>query len=386
MPPFKDEQILLIAPGSQTTLAQLGLPESFTPARLRFRSRMFPADKAGEYEPNKVRRKQQKHASLANGAGTQDGAPTAGESDNEAAYEEDPISEDGAVWPIEGGRVTDWPCFFALIEHIYMSINPSFHTPILLLTPPVWTPREHEKITQFFFEKFKTPAFGLMDSAMATAWAYGLHTATVVDMGLAKTDVTAISEFIAHDVGRATAVPDCGGEALTQRLFELLGPQGLTRDMCEQLKRNPICEVLPLGASLPGPEKDGAFNPASAASTGANGSGPDQRTSAGALGDAPRGPGPDTEVGEETNEDEDNEGILDVASIVTSGKMSEYLAKKEREKAERAAAKKKGGDAAAAAARPARLPNSRRERNTFVYEDHALLDALKNMNMNGEKM
>lgn len=34
MPPFKDEHVLVIAPGSQTCLAQLGLPESLTPAKL----------------------------------------------------------------------------------------------------------------------------------------------------------------------------------------------------------------------------------------------------------------------------------------------------------------------------------------------------------------
>ena len=36
------------------TLAQLGLPETFTPARLRFPTRMFPAEKKGEYEPYRI--------------------------------------------------------------------------------------------------------------------------------------------------------------------------------------------------------------------------------------------------------------------------------------------------------------------------------------------
>lgn len=395
MPPFKDEQIIIIAPGSETTTAQLGLPESFTPARLRVRSRMFLAEKDGEWEPYKVRRrtdKTERNPVLQEEAEEiNDMKKTFGEpEDDEIIYEEDPVSEEGAVWPISEGGITNWPCFFALMTHVYNTLNPPFHTPILLIAQPAWTPREHEKLTQFFFEKFKTPAFGLMDSAIATAWAYGVHTATVVDVGRDKVDVTAVSEFIPHGIGRVVALPNCGGEAMTERLLEILRSKGFTREMCEQLKRSAICEILPVGVRLPGtsdsPAQQVITNPAAAASTGATGSGPGRRESAAALGMVPRGPRPDTEIGEEQNGDDENEGVLDVASIVAGGKMNEYLARKEREKQEKAAAKKKGAETAPVQARPVRLPNSKRERNTFMYEDHALLDQLKSMNLGSKGM
>jgi len=59
--------------------------------------------------------------------------------------------------------------------------------------------------------------------------------------------------------------------------------------------------------------------------------------------------------------------------------MSEYLAQKEKEKQEKAAAKqKKPADGAQQQVnKPARLPNAKRNRNTFVYEDFALHDAMK---------
>ncbi|KAK7191281.1 hypothetical protein DPSP01_008351 [Paraphaeosphaeria sporulosa] len=390
MPPFKDEQIIIIAPGSETTVAQLGLPESFTPARLRVRSRMFPAEKPGEWEPYKIRRRNEKPDAPA--AAPQDGAPEGSESkttgaEDDVVYEEDRVSEEGAVWPIQEGKIVDWSCFFALITHVYNALNPPFHTPILLIAQPVWTPKEHEKLTQFFFEKFKTPAFGLMDAALASSWAYGVHTATVVDVGKDKVDVTAISEFIPHVQGRTSSLAGCGGEALTQSLFAKLASRSWSREMCEQLKKSPICEILPVGTPLPGTkeasEEETITNPAAAASTGAPGSGP---AAAASIGTIPRGPGADTEVGDN---DADEEGVLDVASIVTGGKMEEYLAKKEREKQEKANAKKKGGADAAAAAnanKPVRLPNSRRERATFFYEDHRLLDNLKNMNLGSERL
>jgi len=349
---------------------------------------MFPAEKEGEWEPFKVRRvnnnalPQRPVESAEEAHEIQEMKKSLGEpDDDEIIYEEDHVTEEGAVWPIQQGRIVNWPCFFALITHVYNFLNPPFHTPILLITQPAWTPREHEKLTQFFFEKFKTPAFSLMDSALAAMWAHGVPTATIVDVGKDKTDVTAISEYIPHNVGRVIGLPT-GGEAMTLRLLEKLKSKGFNRDMCEQLKKNYICEILPAGVPLPGGESNGQeeviTNPAANASTCATGSGP---TGAATIGTGPRGPGADTEVGEEATADDENEGVLDVASIVAGGKMNEYLARKEKEKQEKALAKKKGVEPAATAAKPIRLPNSKREKATFLYEDHVLLDTLKGMNL-----
>lgn len=347
---------------------------------------MFPAEKEGEWEPYKIREKiAPRYTHRSNGGVGEDKESEANEEDA-IKYEEDLMSDEGAVWPIQEGRITNWSCFFALITHVYNSLSPPFHTPILLIAEPVWTPREHEKLTQFFFERFKMPAFALMDAAVATTYAYGLHTSTIVDIGKDKADVTAITDFMPHNSGRAISLPNCGGETMTQRLHELLSSKDFTRDMCEQLKKSPVCEILPAGTPLPGSSESPiqeklVGNPAAAASTGAADSGPERR---GSIGIVPRGPGPDTEVGDEQNDD-DNEGVLDVANIVTSGKMSEFLAKKEKEKQEKAATKKKGVEAALAQSKPTRLPNSKRERNTFMFEDLSLLDSMKNMELNGQK-
>ncbi|KAF7191981.1 SWI/SNF and RSC complexes subunit arp9 [Pseudocercospora fuligena] len=379
MPPFRDDQIFIIAPGSQTTLAQLGLPESFTPARYRLRSRMFPGENEGEYEPIKIRRKEK----------PANGATTSGTNGEEPEWEEDRISEEGAIWPIQNGTIVDWQCFYALLEHVHNTVNPPFHTPILLIGEPVWTHKEYEKVAQFIFEKFKTPALAMMDSAVATVYAYGIPTATVVDVGLNKADITCVVDFMLQDVGRGIAVEACGGNAMTERLMELLkGRKGFTRDVCEQLKKSSICEVLPPDAEVPDTDApETVVNPAAAASTGADGAAPGQRKPS-IAGDRPRGPGPGTEVGEEKKL-EDDEGVLDVASIVTSGNMTEYLAQKEKEKQEKAAAKQRKASEAGPAAqanRPARLPNAKRSRNTFIYEDFALHDAMKKAGKSAQEL
>ena len=363
---------------------------------------MFPAEKKGEWEATRIRERKSTNTSNKNEAnghddgditmgeasGTVDGQAAAEEQDDDPKFEEDPTSEEGAVYPLRDGRVVDWPCFFALFTHIYNTMSPPFHTPILVISQPAWTAQDHESLTQFIFEKFKTPAFCLMDSALAVCYACAAPTATVVDVGYGKCDVTAVNEFLVSDLGRGSALPGCGGEAMTQRLFELLGGKGLSSDACEQLKKSPICEILPPGTEMPAEAEVNASvsNPAAAASTGASGSGAGQRGSIAAQGGAPRGPGVNTEVGDadedrEFKEGEDDEGVLDVAAIVASGKTSEFLAKKEREKAAKAAAKKDAADAAAVAKEKS-LPNSKRVKATFHYHERRPLEEL---NMNGKR-
>jgi actin-related protein 9 len=353
---------------------------------------MFPADKKGEYEPYKVRERwrnlratngfasrtegletgdalpitQKPDTAKADGIGIAGGANSAyilqgSKQESEIIYEEDYRSEEGAIYPLRNGRIVDWPCFFSFLTHIYNALSPPFHTPIMLISEPVWSARDREIITQFIFEKFKTPAFCFMDSALAACYAYGTTTATVIDVGYGKADITAVTDFIIQDHGRGIAVESCGGEAMTDRLLELLKPKGFTRDMCEQLKRSNITEILPLGTPLPGTSTSPLTahlrsNPASLASTG---------TSDGIQNTLlPRGPGHGTQPGAEGNgEGEDDEGVLNVAAIV-SGNTIEYLAKREREKAERVASKK-GGDPSS---KPVRLPNSKKEKASFQFE------------------
>lgn len=354
---------------------------------------MFPAETKGEWEPMKVRERKITKSSTSNGVSGHndadirmvDGQAAAEHLEEEVLYEEDPSSEEGAVYPLQDGRVVDWACLFALLTHIYNTLSPPFHTPILVISQPAWTAQDHESLTQFFFEKFKTPAFCLMDSALAVCYAYGRPTATVIDVGHGKCDVSTVEDFVVSDLGRGSALEGCGGEAMTLRLLELLRNKGFTRDMCEQLKKNSICEVLPQSAVLPIEAKAG--NPASAASTGATGSGDAQRGSIGAQGGAPRGPGMNTEAGDadeerEFKDGEDDEGVLDVATIVASGKTGEFLARKEREKAERAAARKKDAADAAAANRERALPNSKRAKATFHYHERR---PLEDLNANGKR-
>ena len=102
MPPFKDEHILIIAPGSQTTLAQLGLPESFSPAQHRFPTRMFPAPDGKTFEPYKIRSR--KKEAVANGVDIEmaDATDPNLEGNNGEELVEDPDDDEGAIYPLKG--------------------------------------------------------------------------------------------------------------------------------------------------------------------------------------------------------------------------------------------------------------------------------------------
>lgn len=261
--------------------------------------------------------------------------------------------------------------FLAFLEYVHSQLTTTYHnTPIMLMASPQWTRPDCEAIARYIFERTKTPALCLIHSGIATQYGLKWPNMTVVDIGYEKVDVTCIHEgrVVSHkNVGPSPGGDGeiSGGEVFTRRLLKLLEGQGFNYDMAEQLKKSPICEVLPYAPESP----DFMELPVE---TAADGTGP-------AAGSKPGDPGPgyastaDEDTGGIGESKEVEDGVLDVANIVASGQTREFLAKKEKEKAERAARAgkkgkdKEGGDAAPP--KPARLPNSKRVRNVFHYEE-----------------
>lgn len=398
---WKEEQVLVICPGSSTTMAQLGCSE-LTPPSQRFPTRMFKDEQTGAWRPyHTVKRKKENLLSTNGGAqaGTVDGI----KAEEEYEYVEDPDSSEGAIYPIRGepcvaapqlvlietsrsylqiccigGRIVNMDAFLAFLDHVHSMLTTTYHnTPITLMASPQWTRPDCEAIARYVFEKTKTPALCLIHSGVATQYGLRWPTMTVVDIGFQKVDVTCIydNRIVNHkDVGLTTPESGeeaaiSGGEAFTLRLKKLLEGQGFTYDMAEQLKKSQICEVLPYAADQPGlmelPSASGTSQQAAAAPTGQ----PAAQAAAGTTSDGPVG----AEAEDGLNGEEkgpDNDGVLDIANIVTSGQTKEFLAKKEKEKQERAKAGKKGkGPDAVDANKPSRLPNSKRLKNVFHYEE-----------------
>lgn len=272
--------------------------------------------------------------------------------------------------------------FLAFLDHVHGMLTTTNHnTPIILMASPQWTRPDCEVITRYIFEKTKTPALCMIHSGVATQYGLKWPNMTVVDIGFEKVDVTCIhdSRIVSHrDVGTGYDEEGqereiSGGEVFTRKLMKLLESKGFNYDMAEQLKKSPVCEVLPYVPESPKLMELPAETPA----TGGGGSG-GAASGAAAPADAPKivepvsatvpvvdddGPNPDDAV--------DEEGVLNIANIVTSGQTREFLAKKEKEKAEKGkpGRKPKDKEAVDPAAARARLPNSKRTWNVFHYED-----------------
>ena len=269
----------------------------------------------------------------------------------------------------------------AFLDHVHSMLTTTYHnTPIMLMASPQWTRLDCEAIAQYIFEKTRTPALCMIHSGLATQYGLKWPNMTVIDIGYQKVDVTAIHDGrVVNHMDLGTPNGDgliSGGEVFTQRLLGLLRARGFSRDMAEQLKRSAICEVLPYAPAEDGLvelPKETAAAPdvppkAPAVVDGGGGGG-------GGHNDDNKGNGSGGGGGDDDDDDDgldksgDDDGVLDVAAIVTSGQTKEFLAKKEKEKGKqgRKAKDKEGGEPAPA--KTARLPNAKRTHNTFFYEE-----------------
>lgn len=96
---WREEQVLIICPGSHTTLAQLGCNE-LTPPAHRFPTRMFRDEDSDDWRPYRTFKRKKENAA---GSGAGAGADAGGQEADEWEYVEDTDSAEGAVYPIQGG-------------------------------------------------------------------------------------------------------------------------------------------------------------------------------------------------------------------------------------------------------------------------------------------
>lgn len=276
--------------------------------------------------------------------------------------------------------------FLAFLDHVHGLLTTTYHnTPIMLMASPQWTRPDCETIARYVFENTRTPALCIIHSGIATQYGLKWPHMTVIDIGHEKVDVTAIHDgrVVNHtEVSAAAYGPGgvSGGEAFTRSLQRLLADKGFSHDMAEQLKKSNICEVLPYAGAAKDLMELPVASASGAAAAGLSASAPEGSVAtAEAVSKMMSNP---LDEGENTNGSGEDDGVLDVATIVTTGQTKEFLAKKEKEK-EKEKEKGKGGrkkadkDADAAANKPVRLPNSKRIKNTFFYEEVVMEDVPK---------
>lgn len=230
--------------------------------------------------------------------------------------------ESDAIYPLQNGRIVDLPAFLYLIKLVYKSAAKkaqSISNPALLLVVSGnYTRLQTEEITRYVFESIGAPGFYVLSNALAAAFAYASQDALVIDIGKDKTEITPVLDF--SPVSAAQSILTIGGNNINENLQKLL--PDLSQSQIETLKLSPIYEILTADE-----HKNSwfALNP--------------------------------------SNEPDKDEGIVDVAAIVTSGRTREIL--EEREKEKQGEPKKE------------EPPNMDREFNTFVDDDGKVIEVGK---------
>lgn len=220
------------------------------------------------------------------------------------------------VHPIKNGSIVDLEGFLHFLKLLYVSIlsNRSLNRPeafdfelsnipVLLITHHSWSQFQLESITQFVFEALQINNAMLLSTSLASTYAMSsIQNCCIIDIGTTHTDIIPIIDYTPLDPF-TSSIP-YGGQQVNERLGKLL--PDLSAAQIESLKKSPIFEVLSDDA-----KKLSAFDFQDAVET--------------------------------------DEGALDVAAIVTSGRDTrEILEERERQKKEK------------------NVTNAQLEMNTFV--------------------
>jgi actin-related protein 9 len=187
-----------------------------------------------------------------------------------------------------------------------------------------------EIITQYMFEVVHVPGFAIVGSALAASYAHALQDCLVVDIGKTRTEISPVLEFAV--VEHAQRSIRYGGQCINDELAGFL--PDLTAQQIEDLKRSSIYEVL---------NEDDTKNSW--------------------FGLNPPQSQPTTE----------EDGVVDIAAIVSSGRTREILAEREKEKMT--------GDK-----KKAEPPNMDREFNTFVDSHNRTIEVGKQRFHGTEKL
>ncbi|EGV64197.1 Actin-like protein arp9 (SWI/SNF complex component arp9) [Yamadazyma tenuis] len=215
MPLYREDNFLVVHPGSEHTLFSFGLQDSLSPPEYKIPSVVYQNPVSKEYSAKKP---------------------------------EDSIEELSEIHPIKGSKIVDFEAFKYLLKTVLHSIiasNPIItinQIPLLLVIPSVsWSRLQLESITKYVIESLEFSAFNVLDLSIAANFGIGNGTnSLVVNLGKDATQVSAIVNC--QNIKFASKFLDVGSELINQELAKLL--PNFTATQIEALKTSNIFEVV----------------------------------------------------------------------------------------------------------------------------------------------
>ncbi|KAK7203854.1 actin-domain-containing protein [Myxozyma melibiosi] len=201
-------------------------------------------------------------------------------------------AESDAVYPIKDGIIEDLEALQYLIGYLYrttinLAPDATPFSPILMTSNSEWRPKQIESIISYVFNTLHVPAVTVIPESLAAVFSYASPTACVVNIGYEKTEITPVVDFCISDTAQEV-FHGVGGKLINEELEALL--PNLKPYQIEELKRSKIYEIL-------------------------------SEISMGFFG----------EPSQPATTSLEDEGIVDVAAIVTSDNARELLAQREQQ-------------------------------------------------------
>ncbi|KAK6455759.1 actin-like protein ARP9 [Scheffersomyces xylosifermentans] len=214
MPLYKEENFLVVHPGTQHTLFSFGLQDSLSPPQYKIPSVVYQDPVTKEYKSKRDE----------NG---------------------DNLVE---VFPIKASKVVDLDAFNYLLKIILQSVitnNPIVtinQIPLLLIVPLTWSRSNIEYITKYVIESLEFTAFNIIDLSLASTFGVGPATSSVVvNVGYDSVQVVPVVNYQSIKFA-AKYLTGVGGQTLNEEIKKIL-PQ-FTDQQVEDLKKSGIYEIL----------------------------------------------------------------------------------------------------------------------------------------------
>lgn len=215
MPLYREENFLVVHPGSEHTLFSFGLQESLSPPEYKIPSVVYQNPVTKEYQASKP---------------------------------EDSIEEVIEINPIRASKIVDIEAFKYLLKLILQSViakNPIVtinQIPLLLIIPSsCWSRHQIEEITKYAMETLEFTGFNVLDLSIASTFGMGNGTSScIVNIGKDSTQISPVLGY--KNIAYASKYLSIGGSSINNELNQLI--PNLSCQQIEWLKTSNIYEVV----------------------------------------------------------------------------------------------------------------------------------------------
>ncbi|CAK9437895.1 uncharacterized protein LODBEIA_P22730 [Lodderomyces beijingensis] len=228
MPLYKEDNYLVISPGSKVSLFSCGLRDSLSPPQFRIPSVVYQSHSTQAY----LSTPSNDDGDDGNGNGNDDLKP---------------------IYPIQDSKIVDLDAFNALLRIILSSIiksNPILtinHIPMLIIVPSLtWSKRQVEYITKFVFEKLEITAFNILDLSLASVFSIGGGTVNSTVVYVEDSSIQVVPVIGYQSIKFAGSyIKGAGAHIINEEIKEKVND--LSDSQIEDLKYSGIFEFLPDG-------------------------------------------------------------------------------------------------------------------------------------------